>query len=259
MAVKLFENDQLVYEAAAPAPASEDSRNGQGSVQLKGELPTTWDIMYAVAEKYYQSVGSLDPPPGFITEEGYALGTWIRHLRSQYKKNSRFLTDEQFRKLDAIGMRWGGKYDRQWDEAYAELCEYHRIHNSLDIPAAYRTASGLLLGRWIRRQAGSYAKGQLRPDRIKRLERLGMVWDSYAERWQQMYRSALLFYRQNGSLCIPPKYRTDNGKDLYDWLLRQRKQYQSGKLSEEQIGLLRQIGFRFGNEAAAELRYKDTQ
>lgn len=243
MASKLFGQDQQTYAHGA----------------FEDESSTTWDIMYAVAEKYYRSTGSLEPSPKLVTEDGYALGAWLQYLRTQYKKNRKFLTDEQYRLLNAIGMRWGNKYDLQWDEAYSELCEYYRLHKTICVPAAYRTSNGTLLGKWIRRQIEAYTKGQLRPDRIERLEKLGIVWDAYTERWQQMYQSALLFYRQSGNLRVPPKYKTETGKDLHEWLLRQRKQYKNGKLNEDKISLLRQIGFNFESETAAEIHHKGAQ
>lgn len=346
---------------------------------------------YRAAAAYYKEHGNLECAPGYTTPDGIRLGAWLQYLRSQQKKNNKFLTAEQYNMLNAVGMRWSNKYDLQWDEAYSELCEYYRVHQNLNVPVAYKTQSGLLLGRWLRRQIEAYTKGKLRSDRIERLEKLrsaglvfgktnkdiiwqkrfleaknyyvlhggfdipdgqkdsldknlevwvgkqheyyragklsdeqvrllaeigitfdfadlfetgythakayfdeygdieipegyvcsdgfkpaqwlnncrmqkdalssrqiallnelGMMWTVFEKRWQLMYRCALMFYRQNGNLKVPPKYRTETGKDLYKWLLRQRHQYKNGKLSEDKIGLLRQIGFTFEKDRAA--------
>ena len=142
---------------------------------FEDESSTTWDIMYAVAEKYYKSTGSLEPSPKLVTEDGYALGAWLQYLRTQYKKNRNFLTDEQYTMLNAIGMRWGSKYDLQWESAYEELCAYQRENGNINVPVAYTTDTGLRLGRWIRRQRELYGKS-LSEERIAKLEALGMIW-----------------------------------------------------------------------------------
>ena len=229
-------------------------------IKLLDRIGMLWDVYdyvfersYLAAAKYYQTHGDLECAPDYVTSDGIRLGAWLQYLRTQYKKSRKFLTDDQYKILNAIGMRWVNKYDSQWDEAYSELCEYHRRNKGLAVPVAYKTENGLLLGRWIRRQLELYNKGQLRPDRIEKLEKLGVVSGLYVDRWQQMYRSALLFYKQNGNLKVPQKYRTDTGKNLFEWLQRQGKQYKNGKLSENKIKMLRQIGFNFDSITAAEM------
>ncbi|MBR1592527.1 MAG: helicase associated domain-containing protein [Ruminococcus sp.] len=400
-------------------------------IAMLDKIGMLWDVYdyvfersYNAAAAYYREHGDLECGSEYVTPDGIRLGAWLRYLRTQSKKNSRFLTDEQYQMLASIGMRWGSKYELQWDGVYQVLCEYYRANGNINLPAAYVTPDGVRLGRWIRRQIELHGNGQLTDSRTERLEKLGIVWntdssweekfrlakkysdehngilsmpsdyvtdgiclskwlneqkltgegrrkkqltpeqrerlesiglvfgktksdiawhnrymeakryhdehgnvniptgykdasgknlyvwvgrqrkyyrcgrlsdekiklltdigiisgfggspgddcscaevccgghgtlwDAYAQRWQQMYQSAVIFYNKNGNLKVPPKYRTENGKDLYDWLQRQKKQYRTGKLNEYKITLLRCIGFSFGKNPPKNTAEKNT-
>ena len=90
-----------------------------------------WEEIFSAALRYHRENGDLNVPANYVDDEGISLGQWICGLRSNRNgtaKNGKPLTDEQIARLDAIGMRWGSKYDRQWDEAFDALCSYHNKH-----------------------------------------------------------------------------------------------------------------------------------
>ena len=77
------------------------------------------------AAVYYREHGDLECSFGYVDSSGVRLGAWLAYLRSQYKKRGRFtLNEEQFRMLNAIGMRWGSKHDKQWDAYFRCLASY---------------------------------------------------------------------------------------------------------------------------------------
>ena len=74
------------------------------------------------------------------------------------------------------------------------------------------------------------------------LEQIGMEWNSVLVRkWMTYYEQAKLFYEENGHLTVPHDYVAD-GLKLGVWISSQRESYQIGRLSEEQIKLLNEIG-----------------
>ena len=274
-----------------------------------------WERSYAACVAYHKQNGDLDIPVDYVTKEGLRLGAWIRNQRSARQGNGRSarLDEEQIRRLDAIGMLWGTKYDRAWDACYAEAVAYCAVHQNLDVPIAYETASGCKLGRWVARQrakgreglskergkkldalgivwrkpdpwetrfalAADYFKahGDLRvpaqykaggvclnkwlneqrqaylgnrkgkrlsPEQICRMEAIGMTWDVRAEQdWQERYEEARAFYDANGTLGVPAGHVSPKGKRLDLWIARQRKLWQEGKLTKEQIAALDALG-----------------
>ena len=66
--------------------------------------------------------------------------------------------------------------------------------------------------------------------------------------WELMYQEAKRYYNENGDLDIPRRYVTENGYTLGSWLNTQRQVYAGkcdGKLTDEQITLLNDIGMRW--------------
>lgn len=101
-----------------------------------------------------QSTGHLNVPLAYRTKDGLALGKWIlkqRAVRSGTMAGAK-LTQEQTARLDAIGMQWQTKAQQHWDKCYEAAREYYSRHGDLKLPAGYKTADGLALGRWVRRQ-----------------------------------------------------------------------------------------------------------
>lgn len=71
-----------------------------------------WNNMYEEAKKYYQQHGNLNMPQNYTTPTGAKLWQWKMDMRKRYKNNNpkdRNITEEQIKKLEAIGMAWKGK------------------------------------------------------------------------------------------------------------------------------------------------------
>lgn len=60
--------------------------------------------------------------------------------------------------------------------------------------------------------------------------------------WDMMYAEAAAFYRANGHLDIPRRFRTEANLALGNWLNAQKRRYYAGKLEEDRMKCLLQIG-----------------
>lgn len=70
-----------------------------------------------------------------------------------------------------------------------------------------------------------------------------MQWSGKQERvWQEQYAQALQYFKDHGSLSVPPNYIAPNGKRLGVWITKQQGAKKNGKLSKEQLRQLEQIG-----------------
>ena len=143
-----------------------------------------WEENYQAASQYYREHGDLLVPSTYKTEAGFALGAWIRNLRQARSGVSAYrpLTEEQIRRLDRIGMVWSTKYDFRWTKAYQSAQAYYQEHGHLDVPLSYHSPEGIALGEWVYRQRYARANPDksssvLTPERIRLLDRLGMVWE----------------------------------------------------------------------------------
>ena len=197
-----------------------------------------WEQGYALAMNYAAEHGDLNVPVNYTTEEGEKLGAWILNQRTAYAKE--VLSQDQIGRLEKIGIYWGNRNDRQWNEVYGAAKRYFEANGDLDVPVAYVTPEGYALGKWVRRQQYAYRKPEksnaiLSPQRVALLDAIGMQWEKH-DPWQHRYELAQEYKKQYGNLEIPAKYKTADGIWLSRWVYNQKQLLQSGseKLGENQ-------------------------
>ena len=217
----------------------------------------SWNRNYEAARAYRVQHGDLEVPHGYI-QDGVQLYGWLASLRQMYRCASGrrgSLTAERIAQLDALGMRWELKSDLAWEKGYAEAEAYYKEHGAADAPVTYVAADGYKLGKWLSRCRIKYAKGTLPEERIRRLERINMVWDKSRENdWDECFEMVKDYYLAHGSLSIPRDY-VAGGVWLNRWL-REQKLILQGKregktLTESQRRKLMSISFTIAGEAVS--------
>ena len=157
-----------------------------------------WEKAYALAAAYYEENGNLNIPCSYVTAAGERLRQWVASQQWAYPKGK--LTDEQVERLNRIGMYWGNRNDRQWNEGYQEAKRYFDAHGDLNVPAEYVSPGGYNLGNWVKRQRYTRQNPEkscavLTEERIAKLDEIGM-------RGRKATRSARL-----GRRCKPKPLR----------------------------------------------------
>ena len=208
-----------------------------------------WEENYAAAVRYHKKYGNLNVPVDYVDDNGIKLGIWLSNLKTIRKgtRNNVRLTEEQIERLNELGMLWGSKLDKRWNDTFDELCAYKEKYKSFDIPVAYTTDTGISLGVWIRRQRDSYAKGKLSDEHRQKLEDIGFDLKKY-DPWEQKYQLAKTYYEEHGDLNVPSSYIV-NGVWLNKWLNEQKLRGEgkkTKKLTDEQKSKLSTIGMKFG-------------
>ena len=204
-----------------------------------------WEQGYALAMNYAAKHGDLNVPVNYTTKEGEKLGAWILNQRTAYAKE--MLSQDQIGRLEKIGIYWGNRNDRQWNEVYGAAKRYFEANGDLDVPVAYVSPEGYALGKWVRRQQYAYRNPEksnaiLSQERIELLDAIGMQWEK-PDPWQHRYKLAQEYKKQYGNLEIPAKYKTADGIWLGRWIYNQKRllQSESEKLSEGQKKKLKEL------------------
>ena len=239
---------------------------------VRERLTITWMDWYELAKNYYEHHGNLNVPTIFKTVNGYeydeagaSLKSWINTQRKSYKNGN--LSEERIDLLQKIGMTFDAR-EMQWQEMYNLAKKYYEHNGNLSVPQRFKTVNGYeydeagaSLGSWIQTQRGVYKKGRLSEEKIQLLQKIGMVFDVREMQWQEMYDLAKKYYEYHGNLKVPRDFKTINvllydesGVSLGKWIQNQRVAYQKGKLSEEKIELLQNIGMTFG---VREMQWQD--
>ena len=124
-----------------------------------------------------------------MTAAGERLGQWVESQQWAYPKGK--LTEEQVERLSRIGMYWGNRNDRKWNEGYQEAKRYFDAHGDLNVPAEYVSPGGYNLGNWVKRQRYTRQNPEksgavLTEERIAKLDEIGMRWGKADSRLRRL-------------------------------------------------------------------------
>ena len=199
--------------------------------------------MYDLAAAYVRQHGDLMIPHDYITDQQERLGGWLARQRELYRRKE--LEPRRIRRLEQLGIQWEPKKMRQ--RRYLEAARaYQKAEGSLEVPFNYITKDGLRLGEWLAAQRKRYRAGRLDGQMIQELEGLGIRWEPYSSRWEEMFLLAQAYYEKHGDLCVPYDYVTGKDDALGRWIFCQRRKSRgtaAGKrLTEEQKEKLDAIG-----------------
>ena len=147
--------------------------------QLQASLSSSWEHYFSEASIYYAEHGNLNVPKLYTTPSGLSLGVWLvtqRRVREGQTQGN--LTEQQIARLDSIGMVWGNRDDRQWNEGYQKARRYFDAHGDLNVPVGYVSPDGYNLGNWVKRQRYTCHNPEkscavLTEERIARLDTIG--------------------------------------------------------------------------------------
>ena len=234
-------NIRIRYRSGRLSQSQEDALEAMGVVWNVAD--SRWERCYAEAARYYEQHGDLGFTKNYITDTGLRLGPWLENQRASYLKGT--LPAEKVQRLEAIGILWEGRNDRQWRQAYEAAKKYYCSHGNLEVPYDYLTPEGIRLGQWVVRQRMMYkgslsGKGKvnrkpLRPERKRLLDAIGMDWRE-EDSWQKHFEDVCAYQKEHGSLIIPATYRAADGCWLNHWLYSQRQRMRDApeKLTPDQ-------------------------
>ncbi len=188
---------------------------------------------------------------GTIEEEMKAATSYYHFLgREEEIVNEHFEVADEVRDCIALFEKLEETLTASWDLMYECAKQYYEEHGNLEVPVKYRTEDGYGLGQWILTQRRVYAGekyGLLGEERVRKLERIGIVWESCRDLfWEKAFREAKAYYEKNGNLNVTADETTESGFCLGAWISRLRTWRKSGiqkkYLSEERIWMLDMIG-----------------
>ena len=204
------------------------------------QLAAQWEKHYAVLKRLFDEGGNANVPNRAIID-GLNVGTWLQNQRAAYKDGT--LSPDRIAQLEAIGIVWD-QLAAQWEKHYAVLKRIFDEGDDANVPVD-TVIDGLRVGAWLSSHRQDYKQGILSPDRIARLEAIGIVWDQHAAQWEKHYAVLTRLFDEGGDVNVPQSTVID-GLKVGAWLSTQRKDYKKGKLSPDRIARLEVIGIVWG-------------
>jgi len=211
--------------------------------ELQDTLSASWDTMFAAASQYYKEHGNLLIASTFKTDNGLSLGRWI--LSQRRIKNGSIpgvMSESRIQALESIAMVWTNITEYNFERAYEYAKLYYNENGNLDVAHSYTTPDEFALGTWITSIRAYYGRGALPEEKVKRLDKIGMIWDKDSYNFERNIRAAQQFYEENGNLDVAHTYKNSDGLALGTWISFIRMYYKRGTLSEEKVKRLDKIG-----------------
>lgn len=188
---------------------------------------------------------------GTVQDEMQVAMTYYRE-----RERKDLIVNESFRIADetsdcvALFEKLNDTLTASWDCMWEEARKYYEKNGHLEVPSKYKTEKGYSLGAWLatqRKVRCGERFGVLGADRIRKLDEIGMVWESHKDlSWNKYYEAAKSYVARHGDLCVPVSYKTKGGLALGTWIsnLRTYKKNgaQSGYLTKERTAALDSLG-----------------
>jgi DNA-binding TFAR19-related protein (PDSD5 family) len=194
-------------------------------------LTQQWEEGFAALTRFKEREGNCSVKHGH-KEDGLNLGAWVLNQRTL--KDT--LTPERIERLEAIGFVWD-QHTQQWEEGLAALERFKEREGHCSVSYLHKE-DDLKLGTWVGTQRGH--KYTLTPERFKRLEAIGFVWDPRTQNWEEGFAALKRFKDREGDLLLKRGHKED-GLNLSGWVGTQRGSKDT--LTPERIQRLEELGF----------------
>ena len=219
-------------------------RNGEMSDERIGRLEgigffwnwrdAQWDQMFKALKDYKAIQGHCNVPQRYSENQGLAV--WVNGQRT--KKRRAGVLPNRVRALDEIGFVWDAR-EAQWEEMYTALVAFRKTHGHCNVPIGW--PENPQLGGWVSGQRIGRKSGKLSPDRVQRLEKIGIVWERFDATWEQMWSALPTFKEAHGHCRVPTEVAPKRGAAR--WVGKQRQLRNRGRLRKDRLERLESIGF----------------
>ena len=202
-------------------------------------LTETWEAAFSALQKFRKREGHCRVPRNH-EENGLGLGTWVTEQR--FKKT--WKNPDHVARLNSLDFSWD-PISEDWELAFSALQKFRNREEHCRVPKNHKE-DGLRLGTWISEQR--LKKARLAPDKVKRLNMLGMLWDPRTERWEEAFSALEKFRKREGHCQVPANYE-ENGFKLGRWVSKQR--LEEKRQYPDRVRRLNSLGFCWDPHAEA--------
>ena len=129
--------------------------------------------------------------------------------------------------------------DKKWNLQYEKLVDFNRKYGHCRVKHHYKPDK--IFGTWVATQSRSKSQKHMSCHRKDLLNKLGFVWGSQSEYWNQQYEKLVEYQTKNGDCRVPQVYKQDRAFGV--WVSTQRGSYTTKRMRPDRMKLLDEIGF----------------
>lgn len=186
-----------------------ESRISQEQISQLNELgmvwnkEKSWDIRFALAKAYFDENGNLNMSTNYVVN-GIWIGKWLSEQRKKYKSGK--LPVEHMRQLETLNIDWTAniqkKYDEIWLGYFKKVKVYFDKYGNISDIGNSLSEKDKKLDIWLSKQRQCYKEAKLSDEKIKLLESVGIVWNTYADAWETGFLHAKNIMKQTETLIL---------------------------------------------------------
>lgn len=220
-------------------------------------MDSEWRKNYSLIKEYYENNLNTN----IMSREKYKnveLGTWLCNQRQKYRTGH--LSNEKIKLLEKLNIDWYiTAHEIQIIRCINYCMEYYKENGNLNILNTYRTKDNYNLGLWFIKQKTLARKGTIEKEIKEQLDNIDKNWmntiipNNYPSssaftdiKWLKYYNIAKKYYESHNNIDLPYQFYIEN-LNIGQWLVTQRHNYKKGKLNNEKIILLENIGMHWEN------------
>lgn len=146
-------------------------------------------------------------------------------------------------RLESLGLR-RSRREASFDDNLLKIKAYKDVHGNCQVPYFYKL--DISFGYWVSRIHSDYRNNRLSPEKITKLESLGIVWKLQSQNDEafEINVSKLINYKKEfGDYNVPRGYYLDPA--LGRWVSKLREKYKTSRLSKAKIAQLEKLGFQW--------------
>lgn len=197
---------------------------GRALSASKTRAPLIFDIVNNFKNLY--SIGTIEQ------EMQVAINYYRFNNSDQEIVTERFEVIDESQDCRKLFSKLNETLTASWDLMYEEAKKYEQQHGTLEVPKRYKTKSGYSLGTWLitqRRVRSGNIYGALDEARIKKLDDIGMIWETMRDfSWERNLAEAKSYFIKYGNLDIDVNYMTETGLALGRWICQTRTYRKNG-------------------------------
>jgi len=206
-----------------------DTIRGAITAECLESLGISWDERFGELLAYKNAHGHVLVPKTGLT----ALDVWVSLQRQTQKSGG--LSAERVRRLDEIGFEWD-PLEKAWEAKFNEMVAYKAEHGDTNVSQNYSND----LCEWVATQRKNKKNEKLLPERERRLNEIGFVWDALEDAWESKFTELVAYKAKHGNLEVAATLL-----GLGAWVANQRQNLRRGILSSERKAQLDGIGFQW--------------
>ena len=191
-----------------------------------------WEGLFRRLALFRQAHGHCKVPDDWQPDP--ELAVWVTEQRRLWQRDK--LDGRRQRRLEEVGFVWDPEA-AHWEALFAALERFKWLYGHARVADVLPEKPDL--GEWAKAQRQAWEKGRIDPERQRRLDEVGFVWDLEAADWAVSFAALSRFHAGHGH-CDPP---ASEPGPLRDWVGQQRRLHRTGRLAAERAERLDGLGF----------------